>query len=119
MVTGNRAVVLPVALFPALYVTVARRWLKASPPQGSFGDPDAQIRSFGGPLETEQYRSKTMSQDFCLSCGALLPPNIYQCRNCGFDNAFDGSGEFGVSPLDDEFFIDLGDDYPPDDTAEP
>lgn len=59
-----------------------------------------------------------MSQDFCLSCGALLPLNRFECRICGFNNDSDGSGEFGCLPLDEEFFIDLSDDYNPDDTAE-
>lgn len=45
-----------------------------------------------------------MSYDFCLGCGVLLAPNVYDCPVCGFDNDFCKSEELFI---DDDLLYEL------------
>lgn len=49
-----------------------------------------------------------MAHDFCISCGALLPPRGEQCPVCGFNPLFDEEGDLMV---DDQFIIALDDAF--------
>lgn len=49
-----------------------------------------------------------MSHDFCLDCGSLLAPDIFDCPVCGFDNSFNPGLE---SSVDDDFLSDLNNNF--------
>jgi len=49
-----------------------------------------------------------MTYDFCLSCGVLLAPQVYQCPVCGFSNTFNEDGE---TVLDDPFLKAFNDEF--------
>ncbi|SDU52837.1 hypothetical protein SAMN04487931_11153 [Desulfobacula phenolica] len=53
-----------------------------------------------------------MSYNFCLACGALLSPHVYECPFCEFDNSF---GHCQDIFIDDDFLSDLYDDVNPED----
>ena len=52
-----------------------------------------------------------MAYDFCIGCGVLLAPYVYECPICGFDNSF---GQETDTELKDDFLKDLRDDINPD-----
>lgn len=55
-----------------------------------------------------------MSYDFCLGCGALLPPYNSVCKVCGFDNSPDQDQD--ISDNDDDFMDSAaGSDYEDED----
>ncbi len=56
-----------------------------------------------------------MSYDFCLGCGVLLSPHVYDCPICGFDNSF---GEYHEDLIvDDTFLNGLNDDFTPEEES--
>lgn len=55
-----------------------------------------------------------MSYNFCLSCGGVLSPHVYECPFCEFDNSF---GHYRDIFVDDDFLSDLYDDGNPEDEA--
>lgn len=56
-----------------------------------------------------------MSYDNCLGCGVSLPPNVYECTICGYDNSF---GQYHDIPFDDEFLNDFNDTFNPEEEPE-
>ena len=52
-----------------------------------------------------------MSNENCLGCGVLLPPFVYECPICGYDNSFD---QYHDIPIDDEFLNDFNDTFNPE-----
>jgi hypothetical protein len=55
-----------------------------------------------------------MTYDFCLGCGVLLNPQVYECPICGFDNSFE---QYRDGITNDDFLKDLSDDFNADDDA--
>lgn len=61
----------------------------------------------GSPLAWDNFKEEAMTDDFCLSCGVLLSPQVFQCPVCGFSNCFDADGDI---VLDDRLIAVLDDE---------
>mgnify|MGYP001554261732 FL=1 len=48
-----------------------------------------------------------MAYDFCLGCGVMLAPHVYDCPICGFDNSFGEDQDFEI---EDDVFNHLAED---------
>ena len=83
------------------------------PPDGHFTKMlkgTIKINSLFIKIKGEQ----AMSYDFCLGCGVLLNPQVYECPICGFDNSFE---QYQDGMTNDDFLKDLSDDFNADDDA--
>lgn len=52
-----------------------------------------------------------MSYDYCLGCGVLLSPTVYDCPVCGYDNSFD---QYHDILIDDDFLNNFNDTFTPE-----
>ena len=52
-----------------------------------------------------------MSYDYCLGCGVLLSPIVYECPVCGYDNSFD---QYHDILIDDDFLNDFNETFTPE-----
>jgi len=52
-----------------------------------------------------------MSYDYCLGCGVLLSPIVYECPVCGYDNSFE---QYHDILIDDDFLNDFNETFTPE-----
>jgi len=52
-----------------------------------------------------------MSYDFCLDCGVLLAPTVYDCPVCGYDNSY---GHYHDISIDDDFLNNFNETFTPE-----
>ncbi len=55
-----------------------------------------------------------MPYNYCIGCGVLLSPNVYQCPICEYDNSL---GNFNDTSQNGDFLSDFDDTFDPDEES--